>query len=31
MSDWKDTAIKILKWIAAAATVIASFLAGTAF
>ena len=31
MSNWKETAIKILKWIAAAAGFVASFLAGTAF
>lgn len=31
MSNWKDTAVKVLKWIAAAAAVLISFLTGTAF
>ena len=30
MGNWKDTAIRILKWIAAAAAMVASFLAGQA-
>jgi hypothetical protein len=31
MSNWKDTAVKILKWIAVVATGLAGFLAGLQF
>ncbi len=31
MSNWKDTAVKILKWISVVATGLAGFLAGLQF
>ena len=30
MAMWKETAVKVLKWIAAAAAMLISFLTGTA-